>query len=344
MGHTPSPPVSRGSASGPTTCPTATFWRRSSPLRSTGTASAPLHRRHRERRAQRHLHAVHPPAHRRRQIFADVRTYWSPDAVQRVTGYTLEGRAAGGILHLINSGPATFDGTGQQSRNGEPAMKPYWEITPEEASAVFRPRPGTPATWAISAAAAGRPASARRRHAGDDDPRQPGAGAGTGACRSPRAGPWSCPTQVHDDAGRAHRSHLAHHLVRAAHTGGSGPFRDVYNVMNNWGANHGAIGYGHFGARSGQPGLDAAHPGLYAQSGRASRIFRPSAWNAFGANEPMGADFRACANFGPLYGCGAGLIKSLWVTNCTNSDELTRIIRVCSILWGYGHDISCPYS
>ena len=67
------------------------------------------------------------------QIFADVRTYWSPDSVKRVSGHTLDGAAAGGILHLINSGPATLDGTGQQSRDGQPAMKPFWEITRDEA-------------------------------------------------------------------------------------------------------------------------------------------------------------------------------------------------------------------
>ena len=66
------------------------------------------------------------------QIFADVRTYWSPQAVKRVSGYELEGVAAGGILHLINSGPAVLDGTGQAEINGKPAMKPFWEITPEE--------------------------------------------------------------------------------------------------------------------------------------------------------------------------------------------------------------------
>ncbi|MCB0021961.1 MAG: L-fucose isomerase, partial [Caldilinea sp.] len=71
-------------------------------------------------------------------IFADVRTYWSADAVKRVTGYQMEGHAAGGILHLINSGPAALDGTGQQTRNGEPAMKPYWEITPDEANACLQ--------------------------------------------------------------------------------------------------------------------------------------------------------------------------------------------------------------
>jgi len=78
------------------------------------------------------------------QIFADVRTYWSSEAIQRVTGKTLSGRASGGIIHLINSGPATLDGTGQQEINGKPAMKPWWDITPQEAercldATVWRP-------------------------------------------------------------------------------------------------------------------------------------------------------------------------------------------------------------
>src|SRR5690606_28479630 len=67
------------------------------------------------------------------QIFADVRTFWSPESVERVTGYKLEGDAANGILHLINSGSATLDGTGEQIKDGKPAMKPHWEITAEEA-------------------------------------------------------------------------------------------------------------------------------------------------------------------------------------------------------------------
>src|SRR6266487_3970255 len=68
------------------------------------------------------------------QVFADVRTYWSPEAVKRVTGYEVSDRAAGGFIHLINSGPAALDWTGELSRNGRPALKPFWEITPEEAS------------------------------------------------------------------------------------------------------------------------------------------------------------------------------------------------------------------
>ena len=115
------------------------------------------------------------------QIFADVRTYWSPDAVKRVAGYELAGRAAGGILHLINSGPATLDGTGQQEIDGKPAMKPYWQVTPEEAQRCLEAT-----TWHTSS---GRvlprrrlvdPLPHARRHAGHHVPHQPGQGAGAG--------------------------------------------------------------------------------------------------------------------------------------------------------------------
>ena len=72
------------------------------------------------------------------QVFADVRTYWSPDAVKRVTGYTLTGDAASGFIHLINSGAATLDATGQMKRDGKPVMKPFWEIDPEEVEACLK--------------------------------------------------------------------------------------------------------------------------------------------------------------------------------------------------------------
>ena len=87
------------------------------------------------------------------QIFADVRTYWSPDAVKRVTGHKLTGKGENGLLHLINSGAATLDGTGQQSRDGKPAMKPFWEISQEEAENVCRRRRGRRRFTNISAAA-----------------------------------------------------------------------------------------------------------------------------------------------------------------------------------------------
>src|SRR5690606_31257538 len=71
------------------------------------------------------------------QIFADVRTYWSPEAVERVSGWKPDGRASGGFLHLINSGSATLDGTGKQRQDGKPVMKPYWEISEEEVKACL---------------------------------------------------------------------------------------------------------------------------------------------------------------------------------------------------------------
>ena len=95
------------------------------------------------------------------QIFADVRTYWSPDAVKRVSGHKLTGAAAGGILHLINSGAATLDGTGRQERDGQPAMKPFWEITKDEAQKCLAATTWHPSITDISAAAAGPRASSR---------------------------------------------------------------------------------------------------------------------------------------------------------------------------------------
>ncbi|NJN82541.1 MAG: L-fucose isomerase [Caldilineaceae bacterium] len=234
------------------------------------------------------------------QIFADVRTHWSPDSVARVTGYQLEGHAAGGILHLINSGPATLDGTGQQEIDGHPAMKPYWEITPEEA---------------------GRCLDATTWHAG--------------MLEYFRGGGWS--TRFTTRGGMPVtmcRLNLVHGLGPAlqiaegytvelpaeVHTildertnptwpttwfapivTGHGPFRDAYTVMNNWGANHGAISYGHIGADLISLAAMLRIP-VYMHNVAEERLFRPSAWAAFGANEPTGADFRACANFGPLYG------------------------------------------
>lgn len=234
------------------------------------------------------------------QIFADVRTYWSPEAVKRVTGYELTGRAADGFLHLINSGPATLDGTGQQSRDGEPAMKPFWEITSEEAQACL-----DATTWhaGLTEYFRGGGWSSRFKTRG---------GMPVTMCRVnliKGLGPalqiaegWTIelPDEVHDALDqRTNPTWPTTWFV--PRTTGSGPFRDVYTVMNNWGANHGAISYGHIGADLMSLAAMLRIP-VYMHNVDEARIFRPSAWTAFGANEPMGADFRACANYGPLYG------------------------------------------
>ncbi len=233
------------------------------------------------------------------QIFADVRTYWSPQAVKRVSGYDLEGMASGGFLHLLNSGPAALDGTGQQLIDGNPAMKPYWEITPEEVdrclnattwhaglteyfrgggwSTKFRTRGGIPVTMCRLNLVKGLgPAfQIAEGYTVDlpDDVHQ---------ILDERTSPtwpttWFVPNLTD-----------------------SGPFRDVYTVMANWGANHGAISYGHIGADLITLTSMLRIP-VYLHNVSEARVFRPHTWTSFGANEPQGADFRACANFGALY-------------------------------------------
>ncbi len=233
------------------------------------------------------------------QIFADVRTYWSADAVKRVSGYTLEGNAAGGILHLINSGPATLDGTGQQERDGQPVMKPYWEITPEEAERCLHET-----SWhaSITEYFRGGGWSTRYKTRG---------GMPMTMCRLNLVkglGPAlqiaegysvDLPKEVHDILDeRTNPTWPTTWFVPI--TTDDGSFRDVYSVMANWGANHGAISYGHIGADLISLASMLRIP-VYMHNVPAEKVFRPHAWAAFGANEPQGADFRACANFGPLY-------------------------------------------
>ncbi len=233
------------------------------------------------------------------QIFADVRTYWSAAAVERVTGYKPEGRAADGFLHLINSGAATLDGSGQQERDGEPVMKPFWEISPEEAqkcldatswhagnlgyfrgggwSSRFRTRGGMPVTMCRLNMVKG-----------------------LGPALQIAEG-WTIdlPDEVHETLNERTDPTWPTTWF-APRTTGSGPFRDVYTVMANWGSNHGAISYGHIG-RDLMTLASMLRIPVYMHNVGEELVFRPSAWAEFGANEPMGADFRACAAYGPLY-------------------------------------------
>jgi L-fucose isomerase len=233
------------------------------------------------------------------QIFADVRTYWSADAVKRVTGYQLEGLANGGILHLINSGPATLDGTGQQTRDGKPVMKPYWEITPDEAAACL-----DATTWHTSMVEYFRGGgwSTRFKTVGGMPVTMARINLikGLGPALQIAEG-WTVdlPGEVHDILDQRTNPTWPTTWF-APRTTDAGPFRDVYTVMANWGANHGAIGYGHVGSDLMTLASMLRIP-VYMHNVPEDRIFRPSTWAAFGANEPMGADFRACANFGPLY-------------------------------------------
>lgn len=234
------------------------------------------------------------------QIFADVRTYWSAESVKRVTGYQMTGRAAGGILHLINSGSATLDGAGRQTRNGQPVMKPFWEITPEEAAACL-----DATLWHTSSVGYFRGGgwSSHFTTRGDMPVTMCRINLikGLGPALQIAEG-WTVelPDEVHNILNERTDPTWPTTWF-APNVTGSGPFRDVYTVMNNWGANHGAIGYGHVGSDLITLASMLRIP-VYMHNIPEERIFRPSTWTAFGAMDLQGADFRACANFGPLYG------------------------------------------
>ena len=233
------------------------------------------------------------------QIFADVRTYWSPAAVQRVTGHVLEGRAAGGILHLINSGPAALDGTGQQCRDGQPAMKPFWEIGEAEADACLEATSWHPSMteyfpgggWSTRfLTRGGMPVTMCRINLVK----------GLGPALQIAEG-WTVdlPEDVHAALDERTNSTWPTTWFVPSLTG-EGAFRDVYSVMNHWGANHGSICYGHIGADLITLAAMLRIP-VYMHNVAATNVFRPSVWNAFGTHDLEAADYRACANFGPLY-------------------------------------------
>jgi len=234
------------------------------------------------------------------QIFSDVRTYWSPEAVERVTGKKLTGMAENGIIHLINSGSTTLDGTGEQSdKDGNPVMKPYWDITEEEVkkcleatawpaadggyfrgggfSSCFLSKGGMPVTMSrislvkglgpILQIAEGYTVELEEDiHRALDE-------------RTNKTWPttWFVPTLT-----------------------GEGAFKDVYSVMNAWSANHGAISYGHIGADLITLASMLRIP-VAMHNVPEEKVFRPKTWGAFGTTDLEGSDYRACQNFGPLY-------------------------------------------
>jgi len=234
------------------------------------------------------------------QVFADVRTYWSPAAVQRVTGHKLKGKAAGGVLHLINSGPAALDGTGRQEINGKPAMKPYWEITSREAQACLKAT-----TWYAAIVeyfrGGGFSSSYLTRGGMSITAARLNLVKGLGPALQIAEG-WTVdlPGEVHRILDRRTNPTWPSTWFVPNLTG-RGPFRDVYSVMNHWGANHCAFAFGHIGRDLVTLAAMLRIP-VYMHNVPEEDPFRPSAWTAFGAHDPQGADFRACANFGPLYG------------------------------------------
>jgi len=234
------------------------------------------------------------------QVFADVRTYWSPAAVKRVTGYTLSGRAADGFIHLINSGAATLDATGRLSVNGQPAMKPFWQVTPEEAGQCLDATTWYPADTGYFRGG-GFSSGFLTRGSMPMTMFRLNLVKGLGPVLQLAEGyTIDLPDDVYEILNeRTNPTWPTHWFV--PNVTGSGPFRDVYSVMANWGANHGVVSYGHIGDKLITLASILRIP-VCMHNVPEERIFRPSAWTAFGAMDPQGADFRACAAFGPLYG------------------------------------------
>jgi len=232
------------------------------------------------------------------QIFADVRTYWSPEAVERVSGYKLEGHAKNGIIHLINSGSAALDGSGRQTKNKEAAIKPFWEISKQEANDCLEATTWYPANLDYFR------------------------GGGYSSCFLSKGGMPVTMCRINYVKGLGPVLQIAEgysvELPEQVHTiinertdrtwpttwfapvlTGEGAFKDVYSVMNNWGANHGAISYGHIGADLITLASMLRIP-VNMHNVSSTKLFRPSVWAAFGMNAES-ADYRACETYGALY-------------------------------------------
>lgn len=232
------------------------------------------------------------------QIFADVRTYWSPEAVNSATGHLLDGMAENGIIHLINSGPAALDGTGQQEINSEPAMKPFWEITELEVQksldattwypAVDFFRGGGFSTKYITKA--GMPVTMARINLV----------AGLGPVLQLAEGyTVELPKEVHESLDERTNATWPTTWF-APNLTGEDVFKDVYSVMNNWGSNHCSLSYGHIGADLITLASMLRIP-VSMHNVSEDKIFRPNVWSSFGTKEKESADYRACSSFGPLY-------------------------------------------
>ncbi len=238
----------------------------------------------------------------RPQMFADVRTHWSADAVKRVTGYEIEGKAkeAGGFIHLINSGACCLDACGEvKDENGNGIMKEWYNVTEEDADKILEAT-----TWNAAdngyfrgggyssrfLTRAEMPATMIRLNLVK----------GLGPVLQIVEG-WTVnlPDEVSDIIWKR-TDYTWPCTWFAPRCTGEGAFKSAYDLMNNWGANHGAISYGHIGADIITMASMLRIP-VALHNVDESKIFRPACWGAFGTKDLEGADFRACENYGPMY-------------------------------------------
>ncbi|MBP3353212.1 MAG: L-fucose isomerase [Bacteroidales bacterium] len=237
----------------------------------------------------------------RAQIFADVRTYWSPEAVKKATGYDIEGKAkeSDGFIHLINSGAACLDACGlAKDENGNPIMKEWWNVTEADQEAILNATTWNPADLGYF-----RGGGYSSRFITEEQ--MPvtmirlNLVKGLGPTLQIAEG-WTVklPDNVSDILWKR-TDYTWPCTWFAPRCTGEGAFKSAYDVMNNWGANHGAISYGHIGADLITLCSILRIP-VSMHNVPEEKIFRPSAWNAFGMDKE-GQDYRACAAYGPMY-------------------------------------------
>lgn len=235
------------------------------------------------------------------QLFADVRSYWSPKSVSRVCdGFELGGKAKHGVIHLKNSGAAALDFAGEQTINGLPAVKPFWEVSDEEHKAALKTTKWYPASTEYFQ----------------------GGGFSSQFYTNQEMPVTMCRVNIVDGLGpvlqiaEGYTINLPEEVNQvlddrtdptwpstwfAPILTGKGAFKDVYSVMNNWGSNHGSISFGHIGSDLITLASMLRIP-VNMHNVDENKIFRPTAWNSFGTNDIEAADYRACANYGPIYG------------------------------------------
>ena len=241
----------------------------------------------------------------RAQMFADVRTYWSGEAIKRVTGYEIEGKAkdCDGVIHLINSGACCLDATGEaRDENGNAVMKQWWETTEEDQKNILA---RTTFNYADLGYFRGGGYSARFTTRAEMPATMIRLNLvkGLGPVLQIAEG-WTIhlPEEVSDTLYKRtdYTWPCTWFAPRCDGQEGSA-FKTAYDVMNNWGANHGAISYGHIGADL-ITFCSMLRIPVCMHNVPEDKIYRPAAWGAFGTKDKEGADFRACAAYGPLYG------------------------------------------
>lgn len=233
--------------------------------------------------------------------FHDVRTYWSPEACERVTGYKPEGKAKDGFIHLINSGATALDGSGaSKNADGEGCMKPFWDMTEEDIKACLEATDWCRANYEYFRGGgfsshfrckAEMPVTMLRVNIID----------GIGPVMQIAEGYTAdLPDNAHTTIDlRTDRTWPTTWFV--PNLTGEGAFKDVYSVMANWGANHGVTVYGHVGDDLITLASMLRIP-VNMHNVPADRIFRPHSWAAFGTEDSQSADYKACQTYGPIYG------------------------------------------